>query len=383
MNKVPIVLGLFLIASFYSPARAVSSVVINELLPQPTSGEDDWIELFNPGSETIALEGWKLTDKGTVTPIKVFGATDQISPGEFLVIDVSNRLNNSTAEEVSLLKNDGSLTDSYSYPTSALGTSFGRTPDAGSTWVSFPAPSKGSTNGSGNPVNTPSPTVSTSGLSLSEFYPHPHSGEQEWVEIYNDNVTTLSLNGFKIDDSEGGSLASTLVDETIPPKGYFYIQFDSKLNNGGDTVRFLSPEGSLIDSFTYSQSTQGNSWAKKSSGWEETITPTRGQANLFSQTLASTSTPTPTKKAVTESPKKPTSSPTLSKDIKTQVLGEETATSSPTTATNKIKLSFEDDEKDTKVLGESTNNYLSWGLILLGLIVVALPIIIVIRKKRG
>lgn len=381
MNKVPIVLGLFFTLFFSSPARADSSVVINELLPQPSTGEEDWVELYNPGTDAVPLSGWKLTDKGTVTPMKLFGPSDQIAPGEYLVIDVSNRLNNSTSEEVSLLKDDGSVVDSYSYTTSALGTSFGRSPDGGSSWVSFPAPSKGTSNGS-TPLTTPTQVISTAGLSLSEFYPYPHSGEQEWVEIYNDNVTTLSLNGFKIDDEEVGSSPTTLIDETIPPKGYFYLQFDSKLNNSGDSVRFLSPDGGLIDSYTYTSATQGSSWAKRSTGWEETTTPTMGNSNQFSQTLASTTTPTPTKKGVTESPKKTTTSPTPTKKTKTEVLSEETATSSPTTSTSKIKLSF-DEEEEAKVLSQSTNNYLSWGLILLGLIVVAFPIIVIIRKKRG
>ena len=47
-----------------------------------------------------------------------------------------------------------------------------------------------------------------------------------------------------------------------------------------------------------------------------------------------------------------------------------------------IKLNL-DDEKEDKVLGNSYSKYLSYGLIVIGTVVIALPALIIVKKKRG
>ena len=134
------------------------------------------------------------------------------------------------------------------------------------------------------PTATPTPTPASypSGIYLSEFLPNPSSGEKEWVEIYNSNSLGVELSNWKIDDKDGGSSPQDFT-VTLSAQTYKQIFFSSsKLNNDSDTVRLLRPDLTAIDSYSYSVSHKGNSWAKNNSGsWFETSAVTPNEANKF------------------------------------------------------------------------------------------------------
>ncbi len=54
---------LFLVISLVGGSNAMvfadASVVINEIMPHPASG-NDWVELYNPGTTTVDLTNWAL-----------------------------------------------------------------------------------------------------------------------------------------------------------------------------------------------------------------------------------------------------------------------------------------------------------------------------------
>ena len=134
------------------------------------------------------------------------------------------------------------------------------------------------------PIPTPSPTPVSypSGIYLTEFMPNPNSGEKEWVEVYNSNPSSVELGNWKIDDKEGGSSPQ---DFTVTLSAFSYKQLffsSSKLNNDSDTVRLLRPDLTVVDSYSYSVSHKGNSWAKNNSGsWFETSAVSPNEANKF------------------------------------------------------------------------------------------------------
>lgn len=95
-------------------------VFINEFLPNPI-GKDptgEWIELFNNGSETVDLAGWKLKDASG----KAFNfANLSIGSNEYLIFDYKTTkisLNNSD-ESLFLYDNNGSLVDRAEFSGSA------------------------------------------------------------------------------------------------------------------------------------------------------------------------------------------------------------------------------------------------------------------------
>jgi len=116
---------------------------------------------------------------------------------------------------------------------------------------------------------------------LSEFMPQPLDNK-EWVELYNDSENPADLSGWKIDDEEGKSSPHIIADKTIlGPKAYFIAEFTSfKLNDLTDSVRLLKPDDSIVESFTYTKTVKGQSWAKDKNGnWFITSEPTPAAPN--------------------------------------------------------------------------------------------------------
>lgn len=122
-----------------------------------------------------------------------------------------------------------------------------------------------------------------SGISLSEFMANPPTDGQEWVEIYNSTSITLDLSGWQIDDIEGASAPRVFDVLGFKPASFYAIYFtSSKLNDGGDSVRLLCPDGNVLETFAFEKATDGWSWAKDENGsWKETSTPTPNGKNVI------------------------------------------------------------------------------------------------------
>lgn len=77
------------------PGYPSGSVVINEIMYNPTNGEPEWIELFNNSNYNIDLEEWSITDLLT-TPVKTKLQPKGItySPNTFIVISKDAVINN-------------------------------------------------------------------------------------------------------------------------------------------------------------------------------------------------------------------------------------------------------------------------------------------------
>lgn len=80
-----------------NPAGANGDVIINEFLAASLTGlldEDgeaqDWIEIYNRGTNTVNLLGWSLTDDASVAGKWVFPSTN-LAPGQFLVVFASEK----------------------------------------------------------------------------------------------------------------------------------------------------------------------------------------------------------------------------------------------------------------------------------------------------
>lgn len=77
------------------PGYPKNSVVVNEIMYNPTNGEPEWIELFNNSNYNIDLEEWSVTDILT-TPVKTKLQPKGLTfpPGTFLVISKDAVINN-------------------------------------------------------------------------------------------------------------------------------------------------------------------------------------------------------------------------------------------------------------------------------------------------
>jgi hypothetical protein len=111
---------------------------------------------------------------------------------------------------------------------------------------------------------TPTPTGIPSRVVINEVLIRPrHDWEgiggvttaDEFIELYNPGYLDVYLKGWWLDDgSGGGSSPFDLPGVTIPSKGYavfFRTQTKIALNDAGDTVRLLAPDGQPIDEISY------------------------------------------------------------------------------------------------------------------------------------
>lgn len=92
----------------------VGNIIINEVLPSPSTGNDEWVELENMTSSAISLAGLTLVDaSGKITDL-----AGSISANGYAVIANPNGNLNNDAETVTLM-NGSTILDSVSYGTDA------------------------------------------------------------------------------------------------------------------------------------------------------------------------------------------------------------------------------------------------------------------------
>jgi len=148
---------------------------------------------------------------------------------------------------------------------------------------STPTPTPTSTS-TPSPAPTASPTAIPTGVLVNEYLPAPNSGQSEYVELHNANAFSIDIGGWQIDDIAGGSSPYTLpAGSTIPANGLFLVTRSFGLNNSGDTVRLLAPDGSLRDSHSYVSAFKGAAWSRRGDGaptWTDKYPRTPGAPNL-------------------------------------------------------------------------------------------------------
>ncbi|MCK5597871.1 MAG: lamin tail domain-containing protein, partial [Candidatus Eisenbacteria sp.] len=95
--RLAVVLALLLTVTVLA-GSARAQIVLNELMPDPASDwsptdgneeygslEDEWVEIFNAGSEAIDITGWRLRDAVSDSSWR-FGFEGVLEPCEFFVV---------------------------------------------------------------------------------------------------------------------------------------------------------------------------------------------------------------------------------------------------------------------------------------------------------
>ena len=124
-------------------------VVINEVLPAPSSNGIEWAELYNTTSSTIDIGNCVVDDIPGASPAYQIPAATFIAPHGFWTVDQVSYFNNA-GDSVRFLKENGTtLLDSYSFGSTGYNMSWYRLPDGGS-WAGSPTSS--TTKGQSNTV---------------------------------------------------------------------------------------------------------------------------------------------------------------------------------------------------------------------------------------
>jgi hypothetical protein len=162
VRLAPVLAVLFAATALTLPAW--SQVVLNELMPDPASDwsptdgdeeyhslEDEWVEIFNSGTEAVDMTGWRLRDAVSDSSWR-FGFTGALGPGEFFVVygneayaweDANgyarNGLSmNNSGDTITLVASDlTTVIDAVTYEGGDIGDdrAWGRVPDGSPDWA--------------------------------------------------------------------------------------------------------------------------------------------------------------------------------------------------------------------------------------------------------
>jgi hypothetical protein len=241
---------------------------------------------------------------------------------------------------------------------------------------------------------------------LNEFVPN---ADTEWVEILNNSSSTIDLSGYFFDDdsdfnADNGSSAKISLQGIITPGALCYWEMNRYLNNDTDSPTLFGPDGAILDSYPYSSTSLDKSYARVPDGgaWQADREPTKTGPSC--QSLAPTSTPTPTQaptatpvptstSAPTPTPTptpKPTSSPTPkpspTKGPTSLVDTGEGGTGDASGNTDILGLRAqlnESQSSEESVLGESTKRSPVAGIVLgsLGALLIGVSSVIFLKRK--
>lgn len=305
-------------------------VVINEIAWMGTenSANDEWIELYNNTGSSINLEGWILKAGDGTPEINLTGTIrsksfyllertdDDTVSGVSADLIYKGALKNN-GEDLKLYDNSGNLIDEVNCEEGwfAGDNSTKRTMERIDPLISGNNPSSWQT--SQNPGGTPKaqnsfqpvedgpllveeqgiaeapqpppvePISYPAGVVFSEILPSPDGpdSENEWIEIFNQNSFEVNLSGWQIKDSQGKITIHTFpIGTKILANGYLVLlrpETKITLNNSGDELNLIQPNGEIIDSVAYQKASQNQSYNRTEPGWAWSSTLTPGEANII------------------------------------------------------------------------------------------------------
>lgn len=120
---------------------------------------------------------------------------------------------------------------------------------------------------------------------FSEILPSPEGPdeENEWIEFYNENFFGVNLSGWQVKDEKGKTRTYTFPKESFI-RGNQYLILPRTvsgivLNNEGDKLSLLLPNGQISDSVSYKKAERGKSFNLTEEGWLWSKDLTPGGAN--------------------------------------------------------------------------------------------------------
>lgn len=253
--------------SFVKADESVS-LIINEAMVNPIGSDTDfeWLELKNLAKNPIELANFYLNEESL--------PTYELQPGALIILarnplKVSNQYNIPEASilefPLSLINSGGSLKlhsinseHTFNYDNASEGVSFeyltgncgliAKHPDSHSILA------ENTVCASFEPTQKPDLTEYPNLLEISAILPNPESGS-EWVEISNHHDFEVTLKDWFIKDV---SNKTDQFSTTISAGDSYKVNLSKvSLNNSGDNVRLIAPNGSQVDLFHYTSSKKG------------------------------------------------------------------------------------------------------------------------------
>jgi len=266
--------------------EGLDEVIFNEIFPNPLENEDEneWIEIYNLGEESVDLTGCFLADenlyeKGDLDDYYEFDDEEILVGGYGLIgrDDFDFGMNNG-GEEVFLLDSEGEILDKISYDESFEDFSLALDDLGEWQWTSIKTP--------GEANQFPIPEVYPEGIWINEIMPNPEGVDKnaEWIELVSREEEKVDLEGwcfcnqsnqnFKLDGIEIES------DEILKVE---IKESSFSIKNSDGWVGLKNPNQEIVDKVEYFESASVDvSYNKKQDDfWEWSVFITPGEENEF------------------------------------------------------------------------------------------------------
>jgi hypothetical protein len=294
----------------------LGDILINELVSDPTDGENEWVELYNATNKEINLAGWTI-EEGSGAKTGLSGQLGINENERFYIIEKINGNLNNIGDIIKLRDGRGNLIDQVAYGAWDDGDKSNNAPTAGdpksvarkfdglntfnnqADFAVTVKPTKKAGNLIASAASDENPSFDASkydfsdDIFITEIYPSPQKGEEEFIEIYNAGQKDINLFGWIIRDSGTGKYQfPDSIGSQIKDGGYLVLtKATSKitLNNDTDSVSLFPPGASNAQqALTYENTIKGQSYAvdfsefKPANNWHWTEKITPGKINIIS-----------------------------------------------------------------------------------------------------
>ncbi len=160
-NFSKLLLATLFSSLIYAPAVfADGNILINEVFVHPSSGGNEWVEIYNP--DEIDITGHWIdddinfeSDSGSSSK-KSLSSINQDNR-KYMFVEISSVFNNS-GDKIVLFGPGGNVLDQYEYSSDpGSDISIGRSPDGNGQFLSLSSPTRGQVNSGAAPTPTPTP----------------------------------------------------------------------------------------------------------------------------------------------------------------------------------------------------------------------------------
>lgn len=297
--------------TIYAQAITLGDLVINEFMASNNStvtdqdGEyDDWVELYNKGTQSLDISGYHLSDDGSDLTLFSFPNGTIIQPNSYLVVWADGDITqtgyhadfkiSSNGETIYLTDTNVAILDSITFGVQVSDSTYGRYPNGTGSFVQM-APTFGTVNSLGSlPIGT---VVINEFLASNSTTAQDQDGEyDDWIELYNNGTSAVDISGYKLTDDQTDFTAFSFPNGTILNAGDYIVVWadrdlsqtgyhaDFGLSANGETLYLADSNLIIVDSIAFNSQTADISFGRfpNGTGSFQSMTPTIGAQNMVS-----------------------------------------------------------------------------------------------------
>lgn len=243
-----------------------TTILYNGLEPRP------WVEVYNPTSETVNVEGWKVSDStnkgGAGFPVS------EIQPGEYIVVENVNNAKIKESADLDTLRtiyifDDWmQVVDKITFGYAKKDQSWMKSENGQLVLSYYPTPGMENTKAAYDQLQDwqfiPETLIINEAMVAAPDDMYTQYAGSDWVELKNNSDAPISLDGWYISDSFNKPRKASLPSKTLQPNEITVITCDSiglSLNSENE-ILFLSNANGIQDSIYLRRLSHGQTFGR-------------------------------------------------------------------------------------------------------------------------